>query len=363
MEIIQLVPQLPPTINGLGDHAFLLAKQLLTGHTVRSHFIVGDPFWLDQGKLLDFKAHTITERSASSFRLAMQKLSEFSSRIVLHYVGYGYASRGCPFWLVDALEEWRRANKDRFLLTMFHELYAFGPPWRSSFWLSPLQKRLAKRLADVSDHCRTNMNIYARILEKLSPRHCGHVSVMPVFSNVGEPATVLPLEQRKRQMVVFGTPCSRRSIYTDHLPSLLKVCERLKLDEIVDIGSPAEIDLESPLKFTELGAVNANEVSAAIGCATVGILDYPTAVLGKSTIFAAYAAHGVLPINFNNDKRPNDDGIKEGEDFLSAAVTKRSDAGRFNQLTERVASWYSGHNIKTNAECLCSVLSQNPQMV
>ena len=32
----------------------------------------------------------------------------------------------------EALERWRHTNDKRLLVTMFHELYAFGPPWTSS---------------------------------------------------------------------------------------------------------------------------------------------------------------------------------------------------------------------------------------
>ncbi|MFZ4728709.1 MAG: glycosyltransferase family 1 protein, partial [Pseudanabaena sp.] len=71
-----------------------------------------------------------------------------TSPVLLHYVGYGYAKRGCPVWLVDGIQRWKNLYPDRLLVTMFHELHASGtPPWTSSFWLSPLQKNLVTRLA------------------------------------------------------------------------------------------------------------------------------------------------------------------------------------------------------------------------
>jgi len=72
--------------------------------------------------------------------------------------------------LVDGLQRWRTASINRLLVTMFHEVYATGPPWASSFWLSPLQRNLAARLAQMSDHCLTSRQGYAKLLYELSHR-------------------------------------------------------------------------------------------------------------------------------------------------------------------------------------------------
>ena len=47
---------------------------------------------------------------------------------------------------------------------MFHEFHAMGPPWRSSFWLSPLQRRLATSLTRLSDGLVTSLELHRRIL-------------------------------------------------------------------------------------------------------------------------------------------------------------------------------------------------------
>ena len=43
MEILQIVPRLPPTISGVGDYSFLLAQELRRAHDIETRFIVGDP--------------------------------------------------------------------------------------------------------------------------------------------------------------------------------------------------------------------------------------------------------------------------------------------------------------------------------
>src|SRR5438477_1557297 len=201
MDLIQIVPRLPPAIDGLGDYAFYLAKQLRDDYEIDSHFIVGNPQWKNE-QAIEFPAQRVGERSSACLREILQSSKSISS-VLLHYVGYGYAKRGCPFWLIQALDQWKR-EPGRRLVTVFHELYAFGPPWSSSFWTSPFQKLLARRLAIISDQCVTPMRMYARILEKLCHRFPNRVMSMPVFSNVGEPSDVGPLRERKNQIVVFG---------------------------------------------------------------------------------------------------------------------------------------------------------------
>jgi hypothetical protein len=59
MEVIQIVPALPPAINGLGDYASLLAKELWEAHNIRSRFVVGDPRWGAIRGSMDFPAEHV----------------------------------------------------------------------------------------------------------------------------------------------------------------------------------------------------------------------------------------------------------------------------------------------------------------
>ena len=45
-QIIQIVPKLPPAIDGLGDYALNIARQLYKDFGVKTHFVVGDPAWV-----------------------------------------------------------------------------------------------------------------------------------------------------------------------------------------------------------------------------------------------------------------------------------------------------------------------------
>src|SRR6202008_598407 len=77
--------------------------------------------------------------------------------VVLQFSGYGFGRRGLCGWLLDELDQARTAFRGTLrLVTVFHELFAVGPPWRSAFWLAGLQARIAARLARSSDALWTN---------------------------------------------------------------------------------------------------------------------------------------------------------------------------------------------------------------
>ena len=165
--VISIVPRLPPAIDGVGDYALNLARQLRKDFNIQTHFIVGNSTWQGAAEIEGFTVSQITDSSANTL-LTQLSSNNCPSPILLHYVGYGYAQRGCPIWLVDGLQRWKGLYPQRNLITMFHELYASGQPWTSSFWLSPLQKSLAARLTQLSDHAWTSIEKRSKLLAKIT---------------------------------------------------------------------------------------------------------------------------------------------------------------------------------------------------
>ena len=207
MQFVQIVPALPPDVNGLGDQAYLLALELRRKYAWQTQFIVISRQASIPGN--EMFPICLTEPNRPGLLKALRQIDGDDMVVLLHYVGYAYARRGCPFWLLEALKSWRQ-GQGRRLITMFYEIYASGPPWRSSFWTHGFQKSIAARLAGISDLCRTNMRQYAMTLERISDRK--DVSVMPVFSNVGEGTEMKAFEQRKRRLVIFGGAAWRAAV-------------------------------------------------------------------------------------------------------------------------------------------------------
>jgi hypothetical protein len=306
MELIQIVPHLPPAPEGVGGYAAALAVELRERLGVESRFAID---------------------AATAAGLG-------GSTVLLHYANYGYQTRGCPVSLVHGLLSWKRSAAGRRLVTIFHEVYASGPPWRSSFWTSPLQRRLAAALARGGDGAVTSLELYAGLLKRLAPGV--EVHVLPIFSTVGEPENVPPLSERSRTMVVFGGPGARDRAYGEQREALEAACQAWRIQEILDIG-PALSSVPSNvgnIPVRTLGPLPASEVSRLLLGSFAGFLAYPSTFLGKSTIFAAYCAHGLLP-------------VQPGEKADPGVAQERATAAR---------EWYLRHSLARQADQLLGLL-------
>jgi len=396
MEIIQIVPGLPPAISGVGDYAFLLAKQLLAAHGILTTFVVCDTGWSSavsettKAETLKwggrqqvsgpeapvcwdgFPVYQLKARNAAEM-LRVLSGPGMPATVLLHYVGYGYEKRGCPVWLVNALRAWAKAEKlkpetlklenkesaptsdlrspisERQLITMFHELYATGKPWQSSFWTSPIQQWTAKSLACMSKHCITNLRRNVPVLQRMSGNDDSAFTVLPVFSNVGEPEWLPDWNNRRACMIVFGSAVQRRKVYFEYSADLERSCQSLNLTEIVDIGKPFKLPPLS-VKISQRGILPAQEISMHMLSARAAFFAYPVPYLGKSTIFAAYAAHGLLPITFTSNTELSQETVFIGEYFVSASFDNIFNEDKQKYVSSNIYNWYQGHSLIKQAK-------------
>jgi hypothetical protein len=341
--ITQIVPTLPPKIDGLGDYALNLARQLRRDWQIETHFIVGDPAWIGD-RDPEFETQAIAHRSASALLSVLRR----DRPILLHYSGYGYARRGCPQWLITALNRYQ----DSHLVTMFHEVYTYdcGPFWTSSFWLSPLQKRIATQLIQRCDRSLTSRENYVRLLQKISHQANLKITVLPVFSNLGEPTNLRPLSQRQRRLIVFGHRNTRLRTYTEHLRQLQHICKALSLAEIYDIGQPTGLNLSAicPCPVVEIGVASTTQISQIMQDAIAGFLSVPPPeYLGKSTIFAAYCAHGLIPI-LPEASSTSIDGLTPYQHYWVAQPQFDTCQDKF-AIAKSAQTWYCQHNLAVQA--------------
>jgi hypothetical protein len=361
LTLITIVPRLPPLVDGVGDYAFKLARRLKQDFGVESRFIVCDPDWSraaspETEHLEGFTIAALANRSAPALRQALQAWEQDApTLLLLHYVGYGYARRGCPVWLVDGLTAWCKSSTQGYLVTMFHELYASGAPiWMSSFWTSALQKQLAVRLTRLSDRCLTNRQASAAELQRMSQGKHAHVPAWPVFSSLGEPTQTPPLKSRQRRIVVFGGGGQRQRAYQRSLPLLEQASLALEIAEIVDIGPP----LAQPLPTVAgkaikvLGVQPADEISRLLAESVAGFFDYPIAYLEKSTIFAAYCVHRVLPIGGLYPEQTLT-GVEPGQQYWAGDPT---DWDRFQAIADNAHAWYHRHSLTDQTQAYMAIL-------
>lgn len=359
MLITSIVSRLPPAIDGVGDYALNLALQLHKDFNIETHFIVGDPKWTGATNIAGFPISQVRECSAKSILSLLPSDRCSYSTILLHYVNYGYAKRGCPIWLVDGLQRWQNTNDHQWLVTMFHETYASGRPWTSTFWLSPLQKNLAARLVNISDRCLTSREDYAKILSKLSLVKPIEIPTLPVFSNIGEPEQVPLLAERHRRLVVFGSPHNRRRVYQESLAELEKTCKLLEIEEVWDIGTSTNLTLSTinNVPVVELGQRSTSEISQFLLNSLVGFFDYNPEYLAKSTIFAAYCAHGLLPVS-DRSSTLSLDGIAAGKHYWvpDEQTIGLKELEKLQIIANNAHTWYQNHNLSVQAKTFAAHL-------
>lgn len=346
--VISIVPHLPPTISGVGDYAFFLAQQLYQDFKIKTHFIVGDHHWQNTGAIADVSIETLSDRSANTLQDALLNHSP-TIPILLHYVNYGYANRGCPWWLIEGLEQWKRQTPEAQLVTMFHELVATEPPWRSGFWLAPIHQHLASRMACLSDRCITSAERYEKMLQTLSKGKHVDVPSLPVFSSIAEPDSILPLSARKKQLVIFGQAGNRRRVYQQSQPMLRQICDRLQIKQILDIGSPTGLELSTinAVPIVVLGRRSSEEISEILSTSIAGFLHYYSGRLAKSTIFAAYCAHGLLPICHR--PHPVLDGLRAGQQYWTLDLSD-SCSNALQAVATAAYAWYQTHQLSAQAK-------------
>ena len=176
---------------------------------------------------------------------------------------------------------------------------------------------------------------------------------MPVFSTIGEPATVPPLSQREPQMVVFGGTGTRDRAYADDGELLALACRDLGLTTILDIGpgtvAPQRVD---GVPVRALGTLDDRSVAATLLQSRAGFLAYPRSFLPKSTTFAAYCAHGVLPVC------PPSTGVGSAEPTppcWSLGVTPVPPEPQ--AVAQAALGWYREHALDLQAVTIAELLS------
>jgi hypothetical protein len=360
--MLSIVPRLPPAIDGVGDYAWLLAKSLAERHQIATKFITCDPLAEPPGKNFELDSPDLSQiqlpqRSTDALLAILDRCDKIDT-LLLQYVGYGYAKRGCPLWLLAALTKWRKGKSSRRLVIMFHEVYASSSlPWNSQFWTSPIQQKIARDLINLSDRLITNSQIFADTIGRLSSRHDDKISILPIFSNIGECADPLPLKERNPWLVTFGNAGFRSSIYTNSLDRLTTLCQQLEIEEIYDIGhNSAQIIRSIPgVKVNAMGILSAPEISQIFQMARVGFINYPLPYIAKSGIFAAYASHGLCSV-FDRDNLGNNlDGIRLNEHYWAAGQGDAIDLNLAQSIADNAYRWYDRHNLARTASHIATL--------
>jgi hypothetical protein len=358
--LIQIVPALPPAINGVGDYALAVGSVLRSEFGLDSVFVVGNPRWEGPDEIDGFPIRRVVARTANRLTEA---LDAGASGVLLHLSCYGYSGRGCPLWLMQGLKQWKTKRPDARLVTMFHELYASGPPWSSAFWVKPAQKMVVASLLRRSDTAITNIELYREVLDRLDASKRGRIGMLAIPSNVGEPMQPPELNARARKMIVFGQPPLRKLTYETQMEELARACEELGIEQVDDVGNsfPGIPERVGGLRVKKHGLLGASELSALLSDSLAGFVTYPRAFLAKSGVFAAYCAHRLVPVlpEMTADRRPDADGLAGGVHYLRLQKNLRAEPAlpKQQRIADAAWNWYRGHSLQHQARAFAEALT------
>jgi hypothetical protein len=93
-------------------------------------------------------------------------------------------------------------------------------------------------------------------------------------------------------------------------------------------------------------------VSDVLSTAVAGFVAYHSGCLAKSSIFAAYAAHGVAPIT-SEDHLSEADGLIAGTHYL---VAGSADSSMLQPVASAANRWYQGHGRRAYVSAIADAL-------
>jgi hypothetical protein len=353
--ILQIVPRVPGEIDGVGDYALTLSEKF------RDEFVCDTEFAAPGA------SSTTTVRGFNI--LPWDRLVAAAPKyygVVLHYVNYGYQNRGIPFGLLSILRRMQQQGRQKFV-TIFHELYASGPPWRSEFWLRPFQIHLAKAIARLSDECIVSSGNFLRELRRLVP--VARVHLHPVPSGLGEPSlSHEEIENRDPHQwgIVGGTVLAERSLrsFRENLDRIPSSVTPKKLTVIGGHENPAtrallaDLGIESEYR-PGIAVVEASAILRTCSFAWFNYFGRPnveTSILLKSSAFAAACAHGVIsvlphsgaPISIDRENLP-------GPFFVESDAHEVPSPQDRPKISRAIYDWYQRH---ASSECLVRGLAK-----
>jgi hypothetical protein len=347
--VLQIVPHLPGTFDGVGDYALNLADALSADHGIRTTFLVA-------AKTSVTSRNGYTVISGVDAR-DCQELARDHEHVILHYVNYGYQARGVPFSLRAFVKQFRPKLRGRWVTT-FHELYASGPPWKSAFWLHPFQVRIAHDMLNASSACVVSNAPIEAAIHAYDPEKKVHL--VPVMSNFGEPElTDLGTASPRRWAVCGGTALIARSLRLfEHLHPLIPA--DFSPEHIDVVGGREDTAIAAALDrlkrshphlavhhYPEVGVELASEV---LRQSSFGWIDYFGAgkvwpeMLLKSTAFAALCAHGVIPVLSHREGPIAIGGdTLPGPYYLTPGATNLPSIEQVHEMRRRFHDWYYAH--------------------
>jgi hypothetical protein len=174
------------------------------------------------------------------------------------------------------------------------------------------------------------------------------VAHIPVFSNIGEPGKGRAPLQRPATAVVFGLAGVEDRIYGMYWAKLEPILSNLGVTKVFDVGPRFSSKLRAlpTIPIISKGTLPASALSELLQETRFGLIAYSVEAIGKSGVFAAYAAHGVVPVVLA-EKRQACDGLEPDRHFIDGLrLNADHDASSLAAVQQELYSWYAPHSAK-----------------
>lgn len=353
-----ILPRLPPVVDGLGDYTLHIWRHY--------HYAANQNLsLLDQSTNWYFLTARDADSSAAVFPNASisplpRESSQLSSVleesgaevVLLQFSGYGFDQNALPYHLADGLKQWLSKAQSRRLVTMFHELYAFGPPWKKAFWLSLPQQFLARSLCELSQVAVTSNHAYFNKLKDWFPHK--DIRIIPIGANFENPKNIA---KDWSCVSIFG---KQRLDSVEMHRELLRFLTRQRLVRtIVLSGEPPASDLAKKERKALSEITNQATIKEVYGFPTdavpdevarcgLSITNVTSERLAKSGRFHLACALGQVTISMRSKRISNCAPLVHGVSFIEYSATEIS---RVADLLKDVAMLESiGHQARALSE-------------
>lgn len=355
---LQVTTVLPPYLDGIADHAALLARRLAdTGGVTR--FVAISPMSECPDQVEGCDAHYLQGRAKAGLGPLLERLSTEgagSRTVVVHYSAPTYDPRSIPGWLASVLGSWKARGAGRRVVLILHEFLAPRPARRLEVPLHGAQRRATRRLLEVASVTICSNRVVEDQVRELVP--AARLLRLPVYSNLGEPA-LSPAELEGRdpgRWVVLGSIGRLRRTLTQLIQDLPLFPGWCRPRHVVVGGGVRHPDVEGLIARIAATGVDLDyqpsipiaAVSDALRQAAfcyqrlfANVRPWYRPLLFKSGVFAAATAHGVISV-FGDRFEPAG-GWEPGHPGI---VTAKGDAFEFPEparvdgFRRDLYSWY-----------------------
>ena len=169
------------------------------------------------------------------------------------------------------------------------------------------------------------------------------------------------MKKRKNTAIIFGNIHQKEILYKDILQNQSKYHTLLKemgIIKIIDIGPKIDISKKiSFLNITRVGVRPKNNISLFLKNSRAGLVFYPVSQMTKSGIVAAYASHGLVIINFCEQKIIKTNEFISGIHYVSKI--KKNQAHIFQKIANESFKNYKKYALHKTTSLIINNLKKN----